>query len=127
MRCLRCGVCCRETEMLLSNADIARLERKGYTKQFFVQYDKSGYATLRNHQGYCVFYNVEKRRCGVYADRPLGCRIYPVIYDEEKGIVADTVCCSWETVTEKEKAKRGRKVFRLLEKIDSEAEQRHFK
>jgi Fe-S-cluster containining protein len=108
--------------MLLCTEDIERLERKGYSKQFFAQFDRDGYATLRNQQGYCVFYDAENRRCRVYADRPLGCRIYPVIYDEEKGIVVDSICHAQGTVTEKQKAKRGRKVLKLLEKIDAEAE-----
>jgi Fe-S-cluster containining protein len=113
--------------MLLANADIERLERKGYTKQFFVQFDSEGYAKLRNQEGCCVFYNVEKRRCKVRADRPLGCRIYPVIYDEEKGIVVDDICHAKDTVTEKQKAKRGKKVLKLLAKIDVEAEKRRLK
>ena len=124
MRCLRCGVCCTETEMLLSNADIARLERKGYSRRFFVRFDRDGYAKLRNQRGCCVFYDREQRVCRVRADRPLGCRIYPVLHDEEKGIVVDDVCPARDTVTEKQKAKRGKKVLKLLEKIDAEAEKR---
>jgi len=110
--------------MLLSTADIARLERKGYSRQFFARFDREGYATLRNQEGCCVFYDAEKRRCKVRADRPLGCRIYPVLYDEEKGIVVDSICHAQGTVTEKQKAKRGKKVLKLLEKIDAEAEKR---
>ena len=124
MRCLRCGVCCRETEMLLSAEDIERLERKGYSKEFFARFDRAGYAKLQNRQGYCVFYDVEKRRCKVHADRPLGCRLYPVIYDEAKGIVVDAICHAQDTVSEKQKVKRGRKVLKLLERIDAEAEKR---
>jgi len=124
MRCLRCGICCRETEMLLSTEDIERLERKGYAREFFAKCDSKGYITLRNYQGYCVFYDIEKRRCKVHADRSLGCRIYPVVYDEAKGIVVDDVCHAQSTVTEKQKAKRGKKVLKLLEKIDAEAKKR---
>jgi Fe-S-cluster containining protein len=124
MRCLRCGVCCRETEMLLSNADIARLERKGYSRGFFVRFDRYGYAKLRNLRGCCVFYDAEKQLCKVRADRPLGCRIYPVIYDEEKGIVVDDICHARNAATEKQKAKRAKKVLKLLETIDAEAEKR---
>jgi Fe-S-cluster containining protein len=124
MRCLRCGVCCIETEMLLSKEDITRLEKKGYPKKFFTRYDKSGYAKLRNRQGYCVFYSVEKRRCIAYRARPAGCRVYPVIFDEDNGIVADTICPSHETVTEQDKRRRGKRVVVLLEKIDQEAKNR---
>jgi len=124
MRCLRCGICCRKTEMLLSTANIERLERKGYRKEFFARFDGKGYAKLRNRQGYCVFYDFEKRRCKVYADRPLGCRIYPVVYDEARGIVVDPICHAQGTVTEQEKSVKGKKVIILLAKIDSEAENR---
>jgi Fe-S-cluster containining protein len=124
MRCLHCGDCCKETEMLLSAKDIERLEKKGYNRNFFVHFDSKGYATLRNKHGYCVFYDAEKRRCNVRAHRPLGCRIYPVIYDENKGITVDAICPSRNSVTDKQKAKRGEKVLKLLKKIDAEAKQR---
>jgi Fe-S-cluster containining protein len=124
MRCLRCGVCCTETEMLLSKDDIERLERKGYPREFFVLFDKEGYAKLRNVKGHCVFYDVENRRCMVYGVRPLGCRLYPVIYDEEKGIVADEICPAKDRFSEKVLTRKGRKVIKLLERIDAEAENR---
>ena len=110
--------------MLLSCKDIERLEAEGYRRDFFVRLDSEGYATLRNHRGYCVFYDTEKKRCKVRAHRPSGCRIYPVIYDENKGIVVDTICPSRGSVTEKQKAKRGAKVLKLLETIDAEAKKR---
>jgi len=124
MRCLRCGVCCTETEMLLSAKDIECLESRGYDRDFFVRFDSEGYATLRNFHGYCIFYDVEKRICKVRANRPLGCRIYPVIYDEDKGITVDTSCPSHNSVTDKQKAEKGEKVLKLLKKIDAEAKRR---
>jgi Fe-S-cluster containining protein len=124
MRCLRCGDCCRETEMLLSTEDIARLEGLGYPREFFVLFDKEGYAQLRNLQGHCIFYDIENRQCKVYRFRPLGCRLYPIIYDEEKGIVVDEVCRAKGKVNEKRMARKGAKVLKLLERIDAEAEGR---
>ena len=110
--------------MLLTNADIERLERKGYSKEFFVQFDSEGYAKLRNLHGHCVFYDAEKQRCKVYRDRPLGCRLYPVIYDETKGIVVDSICPTRGNWNEKKIEKKGKKVIKLLEKIDAEAKRR---
>jgi Fe-S-cluster containining protein len=124
MRCARCGVCCQETDMLLSTEDIARLEGQGYGKNSFVRGDKEGYALLRNRQGHCVFYNDEERRCDVYAFRPSGCRVYPVIYDEDHGVVVDSICHAQETITTHEKARKGKRVLKLLEQIDSEAQSR---
>ena len=127
MRCSNCGICCTETEMLLAVRDIRRLEKKGYNNNYFTEFDKQGYAVLKNRDGYCVFYDLKGRRCTVYADRPSGCRIYPVILDEEKGIVFDDICDSCVSISLKEKKVRGKKVIKLLDKIDAEAENRRSK
>jgi hypothetical protein len=110
--------------MLLSEKDINRLVKKGFSKDFFVKYDELGYAILKNREGYCVFYDIKKRQCSVYVDKPLGCWIYPVMLDEEKGIVLDGICQSINTITEKEKKIKGKRVIQLLGKIDSEASDR---
>ncbi len=110
--------------MLLSLKDIKRLERKGYHSNFFVRFDSEGYAILKNQRGYCVFYDTEKRRCKVHTHRPAGCRIYPVIYHEDKGITVDAICPSRGSVTEKQKKKKGGKVLKLLKTIDTEAKKR---
>lgn len=124
MRCKNCGVCCINTEMLLSNQDIKRLTEKGYPKEHFVQTDEDGYAQLRNIHGHCIFYDMAKRRCIVYEDRPEGCQIYPVIFDEERGIILDGECNATETITDEEKQEKGKKVVALLERIDKQARSR---
>ena len=111
--------------MLLSNEDVARLERKGYDRDFFAVCDSHSFIFLRNVKGCCVFYDAEKRRCRIRADRPSGCRVYPVILDEAEGIVVDDICPAKGNVTENQKAKRGKRVLKLLETIDAEAEKRH--
>jgi Fe-S-cluster containining protein len=124
MRCSNCGVCCTETEMLLSLKDIARLEKKCASKNHFANFDEQGYAVLKNRDGYCVFYDLKKHQCNVYSDRPSGCRVYPVILDEEKGIVFDDICDSCDSITLREKKIKGKKVIKLLERIDTEAQNR---
>jgi Fe-S-cluster containining protein len=110
--------------MLLSKKDIKRLENKRFSQNQFVKYDKQGYAQLKNRDGYCIFYNRKNRQCSVYADRPSGCRVYPVILDEENGIILDSICESRNSITDKEKNLKGKRVIRLLEEIDSEALER---
>jgi len=110
--------------MLLSKEDIERLERKGYDRTFFVRFDADGYAILRNQKGNCVFFSPEKRTCRERELRPLGCRIYPVMHDEDNGIVTDSICPARDTVSEKQRAKKGKKVLKLLAKIDLEAKSR---
>jgi Fe-S-cluster containining protein len=124
MNCLRCGECCKETEMLLSNEDIERLEKRGYNRNSFVRFDQQGYAILQNVNGNCYFFDPAKATCRERANRPLGCRIYPVMLDEDKGIVVDSVCPSANAFTEQQKSKRGKKVVKLLAVIDSEADER---
>ena len=124
MRCSNCGVCCTETEMLLSKKDIKRLERKGFNQNQFVKYDKQGYAQLKNLDGYCIFYDLKNRQCRVYVNRPAGCRVYPVILHEARGIILDSICQSRQSITLSEKKLKGQRVIKLLEVIDSEAIER---
>jgi uncharacterized protein len=124
MRCSNCGVCCTETEMLLSNKDIKRLENRGYSQSQFVKYDKLGYAQLKNQDGYCIFYDRKNHKCGIYSDRPAGCKVYPVILDEETGIILDDICQSRKSIKQSEKNLKGKRVIRLLEIIDAEALER---
>jgi Fe-S-cluster containining protein len=127
MRCSHCGICCTETEMLLSKKDIALLGKQGFDTKFFVKFDRHGFAHLKNMDGYCVFYNRIKQRCRVYINRPAGCRVYPVILDEETGIILDNICPERNTITEVEKSLKGRKVVNLLDNIDREAANRQKK
>jgi len=124
MHCSNCGICCTKTEMLLSQNDITRLEKKGFSKNYFVKYDKQGYARLKNRKGHCVFYDPKKCQCSVYYDRPSGCRIYPVIFDEDRGVILDDICQCRSTITEKEKRWKGKRVIELLKRIDFEAQER---
>jgi len=124
MDCSNCGVCCTETEMVLCKKDIKSLEKRGFNQSQFINFDKNGYAVLKNRDGYCVFYDLKNRKCSVYEDRPKGCRVYPVILEEETGVIIDDICQSRNTITLEEKKIKGEKVIRLLEIIDAEALER---
>jgi hypothetical protein len=110
--------------MLLSEADIRRLRNAGFRENSFVVYDEKGYARLRNVGGYCIFYDKDESECKVYRYRPLGCRIYPVIYVEEEGIVIDRLCIRGYTVSRAELKRKGAILKKLLQRIDKEAEKR---
>jgi len=121
MHCSHCGICCEKTEMMLSSADVERLERVGYDRQEFARYDRHGFVRLRNRHGFCVFYDFEKCRCRIYEHRPSGCRIYPVIYGEREGLVVDYLCPMKNSVSGTELKRKGKKVIELLQRIDNEA------
>lgn len=125
MHCSHCGVCCEKTEMMLSNADVERLEKVGYNKQKFMRYDRHGFARMKNCRGLCIFYDTEKRRCKTYRRRPSGCQIYPVIYSEKEGIIVDELCPMKNTISKIELRTKGKKVMKLLQIIDSEAASRN--
>jgi hypothetical protein len=124
MVCNRCGTCCLETEMLLSTKDIEKLIIKGYSIEFFTRHDNKGYIILKNQNGHCVFFDENKKKCIIYNDRPTGCRLYPIIFDETKGIIIDKICPSNKSWTKNRKKTTGKKVIKLLEKIDNEAKKR---
>jgi len=121
MRCSHCGVCCEETEMQLSEKDLQLLKKAARKKERFVRYDKHGYALLQNRRGHCVFYDVERRRCKAYKSRPLGCRLYPVVYSQENVAVVDELCPMGRTVSKVELRKKGEKVGELLRILELEA------
>jgi len=76
--------------MLLSNDDIERIMELGFDPKFFVV-EKNGLLHLKNHDGRCVFHDGTK--CLIYKNRPDGCRLYPVIFDMDRGCaVLDDDC-----------------------------------
>ena len=86
----RCVRCCMETSMPLSSFDIQKIVKRGYDlSDFTIKAD--GGRQLKNIAGRCAF--LSEDGCTIYPDRPEGCRIYPLIYDEElRKAVVDLLC-----------------------------------
>jgi len=76
----KCIQCCRETNMLLTYEDIEKITRLGYDRMYFVE-ERNGWLQMKNSQDLCVFHTGET--CRIYEDRPLGCTLYPVVYDND--------------------------------------------
>lgn len=92
MPCLerRCSACCHDTEMLLTDDDIARISALRPGLDFWFTAD-DGFRQLRTRDSPaavggtgrpCVFLNPEGT-CGIHPDRPEGCRLYPAMWDME--------------------------------------------
>jgi Fe-S-cluster containining protein len=113
--------------MQLSSQDVKRLERLGYTSRNFTTL-KKGFLTLKNVGGVCFFFNTKSNSCNVYANRPEGCRYYPVIYslDDKKPTIDEAVCDKASTITKEELGKITPKLTKLIRRIlnDSHAETR---
>jgi hypothetical protein len=75
--------------MPLREADVARLAARGHDPHRFAR-EEAGWLLLRNEQGACVF--LRQGACSVYDDRPEGCRLYPLVYEEDTGPAMDELC-----------------------------------
>ena len=84
-----CHICCLDTRMTLTEADVGRLEAAGQRGFYFVYDDHD--LQLLNVDGHCIF--LVEGRCSVHDDRPEGCRLYPLILDlSVDRVVLDTIC-----------------------------------
>ena len=105
--------------MELSIDDISMLEQKGFRlEEFTVQND--GSTQLKNVGGYCYFYNQADKKCQIYANKPIGCSIYPVVYLVNEGMVVDDICPMGQTISKHELMTKGKTLDNLLKKIDNE-------
>ncbi len=108
-----CSACCHDVEMLLTNADLARIQQARPGEDFYFQAD-DGYLQLRTKdappaagwQGGpdlpipselrpqpCHFLNADGA-CSIHAIRPEGCRLYPAVWDDAlRGAELDTDYC----------------------------------
>jgi Fe-S-cluster containining protein len=77
----KCIQCCLETEMPLSKKDLEQIKRLGLDYDYFVV-NKDGWLQLKNYNGRCVFN--DDNQCSIYENRPEGCKLYPIIYDENE-------------------------------------------
>lgn len=89
-----CFMCCLETEMFLSNIDVSRIEKLGFSVEDFLE-EKEGFLILKNIDKKCFF--LKDKLCSIYENRPQGCRFYPLIYDfEQERVIIDKLCAHHE-------------------------------
>lgn len=121
-RCIRCGRCCQNTEMLLLEEDVARLESLGYDRSEFSVITEEGYVQLRNVNGHCFFFDPSTKRCKVYEARPVGCRFYPIIYSlSEQKCIVDDECPMARTVSREEIERACPQLRKLVAQLIAEA------
>jgi len=112
-----CGMCCYNTQMVLTIQDILEIVKHGYPREYFIDY-KDGIPRLKNVNGHCVFLDSETNMCKIYEYRPLGCRLYPLIYDvDRRMITVDRYCPKWIEVDEKMIEKHSVKLLSLIREI----------
>ncbi|MCW4020175.1 MAG: YkgJ family cysteine cluster protein [Candidatus Bathyarchaeota archaeon] len=111
-----CTLCCIETRMPLSHLDIDRILKLDYPLEHFASKTDEGYR-LKNQSGRCIFLTEDK--CKIYAHRPEGCRLYPLVYDmNTRKAVLDELCpYHYEYEVRKVDAQ---KLSNLLKKLERE-------
>jgi len=120
--CINCGICCRETEMILSARDVDRIKNndpKSLQITNFVEKTTDGLFQLKNADGHCVFFDPTTKLCKIYEVRPEGCRFYPLIYDSDKRLcVLDKECPRPKLFypNKNSRLKTCEKIVRFLEK-----------
>jgi len=102
--------------MILTPSDIRRITSLGYELSYFAEF-RNGFYRLRNVDGHCVFLDVSSGKCKIYPHRPLGCRIYPVIYVEDIGPTIDKECPAANTITPREFILRAKQLMKLLKEL----------
>ena len=83
-KCIDCGNCCKQTEMILSERDILCILKDtslNLNREDFILKSTEGHYQLKNISGYCFFLKKDTKICRIYELRPQGCRFYPLIYD----------------------------------------------
>jgi hypothetical protein len=76
--------------MPLSNGDVEQIKGLGFGCDSFVD-NIDGWLKLKNNDGRCVFN--DGKQCLIYNNRPEGCKLYPITYDEDKNCaVLDEDC-----------------------------------
>ncbi len=117
---LNCISCCKNTNMILSEKDIDRIQSLGFSDDFFIDIN-NGWLQLKNKDGLCVLHNGKK--CLIYENRPEGCQLYPITYDNDnKCIIFDKGCPHQSKFIISESLKL--KLFNLISRVKSERSQR---
>ena len=103
--CNRMGCCCFQTMMELLPNDIARLEKIGYSSKDF-SYKDGATVRLLNVEEHCFFLEPTSKKCRIYRNRPLGCKIYPAILLNDTKVTVDRFCPNYKTLSKHARARK---------------------
>lgn len=114
--CLKynCIKCCINTNMILTNEDIIRINKLGFKSKYFFE-KKDGWKCLKNIDGKCIFHN--GHICTIYNSRPDGCRFYPIVFNKDDQIAILDKDCPYKNnlIISKIKENKIKNLVRILE------------
>jgi len=107
--------------MMLLDEDISRITALGRTEQSFVRLSADGFKILKNNGGRCVFH--DGKGCIIYENRPVGCKLYPIIFNERAMSAVKDHLCPYRDEFGISKSSR-RKLSSVYHKLIDESAQR---
>lgn len=100
--------------MVLTVEDILEITSLGYSIDYFAEL-RDGYVRLKNVNGHCVFLDEKRNKCMIYSHRPIGCRLYPLLYDPYNDeVLVDDLCPRSREVLEKVSLDEYKHVLRKI-------------
>jgi len=114
-----CGRCCYNTEMPLAKIDIETIRSLSIPERRFVVW-KGGLPRLRNIGGSCVFLDKDTNMCTIYPYRPIGCRLYPLVYVSGEGVTVDRLCPLREQVLKSITEEKKRLLISFLKRLEED-------
>ncbi len=112
--------------MPLFPRDIERIVSRGYKLEEFAVYDEEAKIyRLRNIDGHCYFLDPSTGLCKIYDIRPTGCRLYPVVIDENGECAIDKEVCPYRDEFPKDRIEEAcREIKRLFRRYPRYFERR---
>ncbi len=99
-KCYRCIHCCffagPPDYPILTIDEKRRLEKIAKLRNIELSFREVGeglYEWVIN--GFCPFYDIESRGCVIYDERPIPCRMYPLLLNPQSGEVSMSLLCDW--------------------------------
>ncbi len=99
-KCLRCVHCCffvtpNEFPVVLEPEvkKLNELAKKFNVKLEFRYLGNGFYLWVIN--GYCPFYDVKTASCLIHEEKPLSCKMYPLLLNIHTGEVSASLLCDW--------------------------------
>ncbi len=98
--CLRCIHCCffssPEEGPVLLHHEVEKLKGIALKKGIELEFSELGRGLYRwIIRGFCPFYDIRRRSCSIYPERPFACRMFPLLLNPESGELSVSRMCDW--------------------------------
>ena len=117
-KCFNCTHCCffttpNDYPILLKEETerLTELARKYGVKVRFKSLNNKFYLWVID--GFCPFYDIKNRRCRIHEDKPLSCKMFPLLLNIRTGEVSVSLMCDW-VIKNFERIRSSNDVFKIF-------------